>query len=100
MDKFGVFNLLNSFLNFSNSNKENFNSAPDKDNADGVKNILSTITDILNKNAGKNNAPSTPTPQKMATTNTPPIPLQSKMLSTMNSHDDFIKRVKEKNKSL
>lgn len=73
MDKFGIFKLLNSFA-------ENF---------------------------GKNKT-SDSEPTKTVTTNPPPkdatippervfAPLQSKMVSTMNVHDEFVKRVMEKN---
>ncbi len=97
MDKFGIFNLLNSFLNFSNSTGTEKETSPTPQNAQKSGNILSTLTELLNKNALGNSSQNTPAPAKNIQAETPPLPLQSQMISTMNSHDDFIKRVKDKN---
>jgi hypothetical protein len=83
LDKFGIFKLLNSFFSFySNAQKENSNS--DK------KENLAPLTNILSSLETKN----TPPKEKPL----PPAPLQAQMLSTMRSHDDFVKRVKNNNK--
>ncbi|MBO7344680.1 MAG: hypothetical protein J6U92_01935 [Clostridia bacterium] len=100
MDKFGIFNLINSFLNFSNANQTETNSATTLEKQPSSNNILSTLTELINKNSGANGTSQTPptsTPKSQKETLKAPLPLQSQMLSTMNSHDDFIKRVKEKN---
>ncbi len=68
MDKFGIFNLLSSFLD-KNQHPENA---------------------VQPENPLHRTETSTPKP-------IPVIPLQSNMLNTMNSHDLFVKRVKEKN---
>ncbi len=84
MDKFGIFKLINSFFSFySNVQKENSNNDK-KGNLDPLTNILSSLE-------AKNDAPKDKTPT--------PVPLQAQMLSTMRSHDDFVKRVKNNNKN-
>ncbi len=88
MDKFGIFKLLNSFLSPSANNKtdgEKENSA----NGDILKSLLSSLSS--NSTDKKDTAPVAPKP-----TTKPTVPLQSGMLYTMNSHDEFIKRVKQK----
>lgn len=83
MDKFGIFKLLNSFFSFySNAQKENSNS--DK------KEELTPLTNILSSLEKKNSPPI----EKPVT----PAPLQAQMLSTMRSHDEFVKRVKNNKK--
>ncbi|MBR1983443.1 MAG: hypothetical protein IKA12_02020 [Clostridia bacterium] len=72
MDKFGVFNLLSSLL--SKSQQEN-----------------SSSTNIVTPDDTQN----TKQPPKHLD---PPLPLQASMINTMTSHDEFIKRVKQKNK--
>ena len=72
MDKFGVFNLLSSLL--SKSQQENSSSA-----------------NLVASDSSKN----TEQPPKPLD---PPLPLQASMINTMTSHDEFIKRVKQKNK--
>ena len=86
MDKFGIFNLLNSFFSFNKSeNGQSGNSsAPSSELLGNLLNSLSS-----NKQAENNN-------QKA--TLSPPMPLQNSMLSTINSHDAIVKRVKEKQK--
>ena len=88
MDKFGIFKLLNSFFNFYEQNKGNFNSnsSPVKtDTPNPLNSILNSINNKIQQEQPK---------QEKITQQA--IPLQSSMLSTMNSHDEFIKRVKEK----
>ena len=72
MDKFGVFNLLSSILNKSQQNS------------------FSNPTSFTSLNNDKTEQPVTPSP--------PPLPLQADMIKTMTSHDESIKRVKQKNK--
>lgn len=76
MDKFGIFKLLNSFLD-NYKNQATNTTAPDT--------LLNGIETLFPK---KSNPPKP---------SDPPYPLQKNMLSTMQSHDQFVKRVKEKN---
>jgi len=89
MDKFGIFKLLNSF--FSLNDDKNTSSSPDKKNPeDALSAILSSLS---NKNTDTTPAkPSAPTTPERKT-----VPLQKNMISVMNSHDEFIKRVKRNN---
>ncbi|MBE7089287.1 MAG: hypothetical protein E7362_00615 [Clostridiales bacterium] len=98
MDKFGIFKLLSSFMDFysknknTNSNTENSNSSPSLN----LSNVLSSLF-------GKDNSQSQPlensqVPQKQKTSTqevTAKPPLQNKMLAVMTSHDNFVKRVKK-----
>ena len=87
MDKFGIFNLLNSFFPLTNQKKsgeENF--SPNSGD------ILSSLLSSFAKNPATNNSPNNKT--QGAITN-PPHPLQEKMLLTVSNHDAFVKRVKE-----
>ena len=97
MDKFGIFNLLNSFLNFNNAKNEqnpkneNSNTASETQPlAQGLANLFSSLNG--NPNAQK----TTSQPQQAQQPKPPVMPLQNSMLSTMNSHDEFVKRVKRK----
>ncbi len=71
MDKFGIFNLLNSFLGFANEKKESENG--------------------VSSPAPRYSTPDVPTEKPKF------LPLQQGMLSVMRSHDEFVKRVREKN---
>ncbi len=86
MDKFGIFNLLNSFFSFNKTENGQTNDNSTQ-SADLLSNILSTFS---------NNKSSENKPEK--TQVSPPLPLQNSMLSTINSHDAIVKRVKEKQK--
>lgn len=89
MDKFGVFNILNSLFSLTGQ------SEPSKTNEKKpftLDNLLSTITENLNKNSKPEVAKKQDENKKVF------APLQTSMLSTMHSHDAFVKRVKEKNK--
>ena len=84
MDKFGIFKLINSFLSFySNAQKENFNG--DK------KETLAPLNTLFSSLEQKNTPPKEKPLSK--------APLQAQMLSTMRTHDDFVKRVKNNNKN-
>ena len=97
MDKFGIFKLLNSFLG-QNDNSSPQSSAENSSFNNGITDLLSSfLKGGIKENSSSN--PETTTPKKTTPDRTF-APLQSSMLSTMNSHDEFIKRVKEKNKPL
>lgn len=84
MEKFGVFELLNSLLSIY-ENAKHPNTKPD--NADIAANVKENV-------APKQAKPAVPTAQSKASA----TPLQASMLGVMNSHDAFIRRVREKNK--
>ena len=84
MDKFGIFNLLNSFFSLGKSENEKTNDTPSGTN-DLLSNLLSSLTN-----------PKKPENKNEKTVSAPPMPLQNSMLSTINSHDAIVKRVKEK----
>ena len=100
MDNFGIFKLLSSFYSaFSKQNQsENLGEnaigtetdTATADNGNGNFSIKSNEKEALQKNPTQNSLTEKPT---LGT-----IPLQSKMLNTMKSHDDFVKRVKNSNK--
>ena len=91
MDKFGIFNLINALLPKDGESKtENLSDKTDTENA-----ISSLFSSIKNNFSGKTDAPLKPEKSTQRVPKSVP-PLQTKMLSTMNSHDEFIKRVKEK----
>jgi len=83
MDKFGIFKLLNSFFNFYEQNKGVSSSKADSTPPLNLANLFGEKPQ---------NAEQKPTPQRTA-----PPPLQSSMLSIINSHDEFVKRVQTKN---
>ena len=76
MDKFGIFKLLSAFSNFGGNVLK-----PPQEERQSVK----TETPVDKAD----------TPQK---TQTVFIPLQSQMLGTMKSHDEFVTRVMKNNK--
>lgn len=90
MDKFGFFNLLNSFFP-KNAQSEQKNDADSGLSPDFLGDLFSNFSkqnpnDIAN-----------PPPSQQKQTNSI-APLQNNMLSTMANHDDFVKRVKQKHK--
>ena len=95
MDKFGIFKLLNSFLNFCQQNKGDLaqNSVQNKEQLN-LTNLVSSLT----KNgldSGKVEDKTPPSNTALKQTN----PLQQSMIYTMANHEEFVKRVKEKNKT-
>ncbi len=90
MNKFGIFNLLGSLLSKNpNANQQNV------DNSSSQKNdFLSSISSLFSSSS-KNNSPIAEKKKEEKATFSAPPPLQSKMLYTMTSHDEFIKRVKD-----
>lgn len=83
MDKFGIFNVLNSLL--SGFGK------------DGISEESSSDANPAGQNNTQNKKPANPDIQGKTQKPLSP-PLQSSMLNVLNSHDAFIKRVREKNK--
>ena len=84
MDKFGIFKLLNSFYDYYEKNKSAPKSAPHTQ--ENAKNDAPAVW-----SAPKNNGNGPAAPRSAA-------PLQNTMLSTMSSHDDFVKRVLKNNR--
>jgi|GEM_PF-1718862 len=94
MDKFGIFNLINSLLTPKPSENSSSTSTDTKENSP----LSSLLSGLLNSNGDKNeqnkHLPSPevkPTPKKIA-------PLQSSMLNTIKNHDQLIRRVNGLNK--
>ena len=85
MDKFGIFNLLGSLINQNSNSQEKNQSA----SAVQKNDFLSSLSSLFSKENVKENAQS---PQVKPLPSNPP--LQSKMLSTMTSHDKILTRVK------
>ena len=83
MDKFGIFKLLGSFL-------ESYKALGENSNADLQKKD-NPLSKILSSFTQKPNPAPTPTPAQAV-----PLPLQSGMINTMKSHDEFVKRVIQK----
>ena len=77
MDKLGIFKLLNSLYNFYQSNLKDKNAKKDVESSNGVDS--SPITTKQNEVEEKKQTP-----------------IQGKMLNTLNNHDQFVRRVKEK----
>ena len=103
MDKFGIFNLLNSFLgqNANTSNDTSLNSSNEKTEKPTSSNgVLQSLLSLLNTNKTTGVAPEqNKAERKNEVESVRTIPLQSGMLSTMSSHEQFIKRVQTKNKN-
>lgn len=90
MDKFGIFNLLNSFLGLYDKSQ----NASQKDN--DTQPTVSSAAVSAPKN--EPTAPQSASQKNTHSTSRAAPPLQAGMLTVMRSHDEFIKRVKEKNK--
>lgn len=89
MDNFGIFKLITSFSDFLTKNKQ-----PDANESFGEKPIFQTLKQAQNRNSDADK-PVSSTPAEIRASLPP---LKNSMLSTMSSHDAFVKRVKEKNK--
>ena len=96
MDKFGIFNILNSFFNKKEQTNEQASPSPTKTNGEQTDFLSSLLNSLSAKPQPQQ---TTPKPQQKITP-PPQIPLQSQMLNTMRSHDDFIKRVQENQQKL
>lgn len=94
MDKFGIFKLLNSFFNFYEQSKSTSSTQENK-HSGGFSDFLSAFNSQQNQTTTQNVNATNPAEKKTAERVLPP--LQTSMLSTMNSHDEFIKRVKNRN---
>ncbi len=92
MDKFGIFNLLNSFLGLDKGADNSSPPAGDPDLSDTEKkngfspanNPSGAAPSGGDKTKQKNSSPAAP-------------PLRGALLSAMRSHDEFIKRVQKNN---
>ena len=99
MDKFGVLKLLSSLFDAYKLN--NGQSLGTNSTSLDVESLLSPLKNLIaNGYNQKQNSTATTTPTTTAkdakiNQNTKLLPLQNKMLSTMNSHDQFVKRVNE-----
>ena len=93
MDKFGIFNLLSTLLNQ--------NSAQNQQNVGNSNNqktdFLSSLSSIFSNKATEKPATSQETKKEDKPIFSSQPPLQSKMIYTMTSHDEFVKRVKKNN---
>ena len=83
MDKFGIFNLLNSFFSFNKAE-----SGQSENNANQPADLLGNLLSTFSNNKSSENKPE-------KTPLSSPMPLQNSMLSTINSHDQIVKRVRE-----
>ena len=87
MDKFGIFNLLNSLLNNFSSNSRQPNQQENTPPFERLPNSDSSGQFSNEKGLGK----------KSSNTPPPAPPLQNFMLSTITEHDKFVKRVQKNN---
>ena len=101
MDKFGVLKLLSSLFDVYKQ-KGGQNSSGGGNSFD-LESLLSPLKNLVNNNTNqKENSPvNLSTNQQQIGENKSFRPLQNKMLSTMNSHDQIVNRVKNNvNKNL
>ena len=105
MDKFGIFKLLSSFMDFYSKNKtENFsntnaNAGTENSSSAPTFNLSSMLSSLLGKNTSPPKPLETSQPpqqQKVTPKEVVKPPLQNKMLAVMTSHDNFVKRVNNK----
>ena len=89
MDKFGIFNLLNSFLGLYDKSQ---NAAKNENDTQP------TVSSAASSPKNEPTAPQSASQKNPHSTSRAAPPLQAGMLTVMRSHDEFIKRVKEKNK--
>ena len=97
MDKFGIFNLLNSFFPLNAQNSEQTSNLKSTNGL--ANNLISSLGKSLfsQTDTAQTDAKSLPKEsEKMLS----PHPLQKGMISTINSHDEFVKRVKQKHDKL
>lgn len=91
MDKFGIFNILNSFLGSLNGK-----NGETKDSSSDSPDYLKTISSFFdNANSAKNSEKHVDIPKtgEKSGEYRNHAPLQSSMLATMKSHDNFVNRV-------
>lgn len=120
MDKFGIFNLLNSFLGFANEKRAREAEESATETQKSGRAAEDDFIGCKNENRARNNASA---PAENATSShaanasskpvsnsaanaenavgknafSQPSPLVAGMLSVMHSHDEFVKRVRENN---
>ena len=88
MDNINLIKLLADALTKSKKSSD----SGDKPSGLNLNSIMGLIEKFKNTpSSTTNSTETTPSP-------TPKKPLQASMIATMTSHDEFIKRVKEKNK--
>ena len=94
MDKFGIFKFISSLLEFYKNNPPE-----NKENStlSNGENFLSSLLKPKNEETSKESQPKTIKPQQKQP-GLSFLPLQEGMLKTMTSHDDFVKRVRDKYK--
>lgn len=102
MDKFGIFNLLNSFLGFANEKKESENGVSPRGDSgfsgsSGFSGAENSVNARTFKNGEVNASRKNGQSADSAAEKPEFLPLQQGMLSVMRSHDEFVKRVREKN---
>ncbi len=105
MDKFGIFNLLNSFLGFANEKRESENGVSPRGDSgfsgasgsSGFSGAENSVNARASKNGEANAARKNGQSADSAAEKPEFLPLQQGMLSVMRSHDEFVKRVREKN---
>lgn len=102
MDKFGIFNLLNSFLGFANEKKESENGVSPRGDSgfsgsSGFSGAENSVNARTFKNGEVNASRKNGQSADSAAEKSEFLPLQQGMLSVMRSHDEFVKRVREKN---
>lgn len=85
MDKFGIFNLVNSLYSLYKNTQNQNETTESKENP-----LFSAIKSFSNlKEENKPQAENASPPKK--------VPLQAQMLNTSKSHDEHVKRVLAKN---
>ena len=83
MDKFGIFNLINSFYDFYKKKKGVSSNENEKEN-----DLLSLLSQKLFSTETKNEQKQAPMPKK---------PLGNALLSAMKAHEQLVKKIKSKN---
>ena len=93
MNKFGIFNLINSFYDLY----KNVQTSPTAQTTNGTPSstpqIIPAVSSLL---TSLTNKPPTQAPEQKQPQQKPKIPLQQGMLSAMHSHDNFVKKVTAK----
>ena len=93
MDKLGVLKLLGSLFDFYK--QKSSSSPPENSTPVDIESMLSPLKNLVNAQNKPNSSP----PLNAKAEKTPPLPpktapLQAKMISIMNSHDQIVDRVK------
>lgn len=98
MDKFGVFNLLNSFLNFYS---EKYSEKTDLKNGGKTgknSDLLNSLSSLLSKKESGNTASdgikAKPKTSEPKTNETKITPLYNPMLAAMKTHERAVKRIR------